>query len=368
MITWHEELPYDFSDPVTDRVFHENSIFFDIETTGFSPARTQLYLIGCATRKGDTLCLDQFFAEEAADEPELLRAFSSLLLDHATILSFNGIGFDIPYLKAKCVTHQIDDPFASHDFIDLYKETARFKFLFGLPSLKQKSVELFLGIDRVDAYSGGELIEVYKEYKKSPSKDALALLRGHNYEDVLYMPKLLSILSYRELWEGSFTLCSIDAGEYTSMDGVSGNKELYFALTLSYPVPKPVSVSYDDCYLSMNGSTARLRVRLFEGELRFFYENPKNYYYLPGEDLAIHKDIAASVDKEHRVQATAANCYNRKYAIFLPQYEELFTPAFREQARSKKSYFELSEDFAGSFDMQRQYIIHLLAAMQTHRK
>ena len=51
MITWHEELTFDFSDPVSNEVFTENCIFFDIETTGFSPARTDLYLIGCATRQ-----------------------------------------------------------------------------------------------------------------------------------------------------------------------------------------------------------------------------------------------------------------------------------------------------------------------------
>ena len=54
---------------------------------------------------------------------------------------------------------------------------------------------------------------------------------------------------------------------------------------------------------SMSGSTARLRVRLFEGELRFFYSgSPKDYYYLPEEDIAVHKSIASAVDKEHRVQ------------------------------------------------------------------
>ena len=35
MITWHEELTFDFSDPVSNEVFTENCIFFDIETTGF---------------------------------------------------------------------------------------------------------------------------------------------------------------------------------------------------------------------------------------------------------------------------------------------------------------------------------------------
>ncbi len=218
------------------------------------------------------MCIDQFFSENAADQENVLSAFLDLLSGYDTILTFNGIGFDIPYLKAKCKTLHLSDPFDAHSYIDLYKEVSRFKFLFALTSYKQKSIELFLGIDRIDAYSGGELIEVYKEYVRHPAKDSLALLKQHNYEDVLYMPKLLPVLSYPKLWEKAFSLQSLQASEYRSMDGVSGNKELFFTLALQYPVPKPVSFSYDDCYLSMSGSTARLRVRLFEGELRFFLQ------------------------------------------------------------------------------------------------
>lgn len=88
----------------------------------------------------------------------------------------------------------------------------------------------------------------------------------------------------------------------------------------------------------MSGSTARLRVRLFEGELRFFYSgSPKDYYYLPEEDIAVHKSIASAVDKEHRVQANASNCYGKKYAIFLPQYDAVFSPVFREQPRGRNA-------------------------------
>ena len=199
MITWHEELTFDFSDPVSNEVFTENCIFFDIETTGFSPARTDLYLIGCATRRDSLLCIDQFFSENAADQKNVLSAFLELLSGYDTILTFNGIGFDIPYLKAKCKALHLSDPFDAHSYIDLYKEVSRFKFLFALTSYKQKSIELFLGIDRIDAYSGGELIEVYKEYVRHPAKDSLSLLKQHNYEDVLYMPKLLPVLSYPKL-------------------------------------------------------------------------------------------------------------------------------------------------------------------------
>lgn len=367
MITWHDELPFDFSDAMTDEFFTEHAIFFDIETTGFSPARTQLYLIGCATRKGNTLCLDQFFAETKEEEADGLAAFFALLEHYETILTFNGIGFDIPYLKSKCNTLGLPEPFSAHLFLDIYKEVSRIKHLFGLPSLKQKSIEDFLGISRIDAYSGGELIEVYKEYARKPSKENLALLRQHNYEDVLYMPKLLPILSYHKITDGEFSICALNANEYTSYDGTL-QKEIIFSLTLTVPVPKPVSLRFDSCYLTMDKSTARLCIQLYDGRLRYFFENPKDYYYLPDEDCAILKSIAGGVDKDHRKQANASNCYTWKHALFLPQYDALMAPVFRLKPKDKLCYFELSEDFISSSTLQTRYVKHLLSVMFSKKK
>lgn len=367
MITWHDELSFDFSDVMTNELFTEHAIFFDIETTGFSPARTTLYLIGCATRKDDLLCLDQFFAENKEEEAAVLEEFFALLCHYDKIITFNGIGFDIPYLKAKCSTYGLQEPFSAHTFLDIYKEVSRLKHLFGLPSLKQKSVEDFLGIDRVDAYSGGELIEVYKEYTRHPSKEALALLRQHNYEDVLYMPKLLPVLSYHKIMETDFSVTGLDANEYTAYDGTT-QKELIFTLTLTVPVPKPVSLRHDSCCLTADRFTARLCIQLLDDRLRFFFDNPKDYYYLPLEDCAIHKSIAGSVDKEHRKQANASTCYTWKHSLFLPQYDDIFSPVFRVQPKDKLRYFELSEDFIASPDTQTRYVKHLIHIMFSKRK
>lgn len=57
---WHEEMPFTLNDSLTEQIFTEKSLFFDIETTGFSAARTSLYLIGCAARKKNLLIVDQF--------------------------------------------------------------------------------------------------------------------------------------------------------------------------------------------------------------------------------------------------------------------------------------------------------------------
>ncbi len=362
MLTWHEELPFDFSEPMTDRFFTEQTIFFDIETTGFSPARSNLYLIGCATRNADTLCIDQFFAESKSEESAVIAAFFSLLAHYDTIITFNGIGFDIPYLKAKCDNLQIPSPFDMHAYVDIYKEVSKLKALLGLASLRQKSIELFLGIDRIDRFSGGELIEVYKAYTRHPTDEALSLLRQHNYEDVLYMPKLLPVLAYPEVLSGSLSVTSLTANEARTFDG-NTQKELIFTLSAACPVPKQLSYRYDDCYLTFRHTQLRLCVKLFDGELHFFFDHPKDYYYLPEEDCAVLKSLASGVDRAYRRQATASTCYVRKHAIFLPQYEPLFTPAFRQNARDRKSYFELTEDFVHSAALQERYVRHLLSHM-----
>ena len=48
---WHEEMPFTADDSLAELIFTENSLFFDIETTGFSAARTSLYLIGCSAKE-----------------------------------------------------------------------------------------------------------------------------------------------------------------------------------------------------------------------------------------------------------------------------------------------------------------------------
>ena len=80
MKTFHEEIPDLCQDALTDQLFDEHSIFFDIETTGFSPANSTLYMIGCARRKSNRICIDQFSAEKPEEEAEILAAFFHTLL------------------------------------------------------------------------------------------------------------------------------------------------------------------------------------------------------------------------------------------------------------------------------------------------
>ena len=180
------------------------------------------------------------------------------------------------------------------------------------------------------------------------------------------MLDLLPLLSYSNLFKGNYTLNSIESNLYTDYDGIS-KKELIFTLKNNISIPKRVSFGYHEFYITCNDFETKLSVKLFEGELKYFFENYKDYYYLPEEDVAIHKDVAASVDKAYRKKATASTCYAKKESIFLPQYQQVSEPVFYKERKDKVSYFELSDEFIDSCSMLRNYIDHILKLMSKQK-
>lgn len=362
MKTTHKEQLYIRQDALSDQLFDTSSIFFDIETTGFSPSRSCIYLIGCVRHVGEMLVIDQFLAEKPAEEIDVLNAFLNILKDYNTIISFNGIGFDIPFIKAKCTQYHIADTLKDYQYLDIFKSVSEFKFLLKLPNYKQKSIEEFLGLHRDDIYSGGELITVYEEYVKNHSSECEELLLLHNYDDVTKMLDLLPILSYIELFHGQYSITETKIGTYRAIDGTN-QKELLITLALDYPVPKRVSYQYKEFYLIIREQKANIRIPVYTGELHYFYSNYRDYYYLPQEDMAVHKSVASYVDKCFRENAKASNCYTRKESEFLPQMETIMNPEFKKEYKDKLSYFEVTEDFCRSDIMLRRYVDHILSSM-----
>jgi len=367
MQKWTNTLSLDSKNKFIQEIFTEDALFFDIETTGFSPANTSLYLIGCAKRNGDNMIIEQYFAETPEEESMILSSFLRLSKNFQTLITFNGIGFDIPYIKAKCDKYSIPEDFATKDYIDLFKIVSSLKFLLKLPNYKQKTIETFLGINREDVFDGGQLINIYQEYVHRHLEYQMYFLKQHNYEDVLGMLDLLPVISYANLLKGGYTLLSVESNVYTDYEGIP-QKELIFSLENDIPVPKRVSYGYNEFYLICNGKDSRLSVKLYDGTLKYFFENYKDYYYLPEEDVAIHKDIAASVDKTYRKKATASTCYTKKDSIFLPQYQPLMEPAFHKERKDKVSYFELSDEFIDSNHMLHKYIDHIFALMSKQKR
>ncbi len=337
----------------------EKILFVDIETTGLSPENSVVYMIGCGYVKNGSCRTIQFFADDVSDEEEVLYSFYNFSLKYDTLVTFNGNKFDIPFLENRMNGHDMPMNFNNFKGVDIYKRIRPYRALFSLPDLKQKSVESFLDISRDDKKSGSELIKVYAEYTEKPTEFSLNLLLQHNYDDVVGMMKLICMLSYCDAFNDPIKAEKAVKNNYKDYNGQI-KSELIVEFSYPTPIPKPVSAGFSDCYLMLGGNRGKLRIAMYTGQLKFFYPNYMDYYYLPDEDKAVHKSVGAYVDKDHRQQAKASNCYTRKKGVFLPEWAEIVTPVFYENYRDNTMYFELSETIKNDPEVFTRYAAHMM--------
>lgn len=339
-------------------------LFIDIETTGFTAKSSTLYLIGCAWFNGTNWMITQWFATNYEEEKDVLDAFFSFAQNYTHLVHFNGNNFDLPFMLQKCQQYGIEKDFSAFEGIDIYKRIAPYKLFLHLPNCKQKTLEQFLGINRIDTFNGGELIGIYHDYVSTPSDVSERLLLQHNSDDMSGMLSILPILSYYDLFNSGVKVKKVQANYYKNVQGTQ-SQELIMNLVLPTALPCAVSASFEGCYFSATGSDGLFKVPLFEEELKYFYSNYKDYYYLPTEDIALHKAVASFVDKNHRMQATASTCYTRKYSTYLPQWDIIVEPFFKRDYKSKEFFFEVTDELKKDRKVFTEYAQHLLDMMWT---
>ncbi|MBO7375233.1 MAG: ribonuclease H-like domain-containing protein, partial [Lachnospiraceae bacterium] len=242
--------------------------------------------------------------------------------------------------------------------IDLYKLIRPYKALFGLENLKQKTIERFMGIDREDKYTGGELIKDYglflrAKHDKLPEAQVLYdRLILHNEEDILGMLELSRIIELHE-----------NLTEPVVVGGAELDHEKNL-LSITFPVcirlGKRCKLEKNNISLVLFDNKARISVPLYHDELKFFYPNYKDYYYIPDEDKAIHKSVAFYVDKEFRTKAKAANCYSKHTGSFVPEFDEVIKPYFKIDYHDTVLFVETTPEFLYNTDQISAYTGHLI--------
>ena len=353
----------------------ERLVFFDIETTGLRAGRAELYLIGLLFHDGKDWELIQWFSQGLSDEEELLLRFSGFLNDmrrrHSPqkpiLISYNGDGFDIPFISSCLRAYGLPDIKGTVLSFDLYKQLRGLKRILGLPDMKLKTIERFLGIDREDSFSGGELISVYERYRlllaegSGEGEKLLSVLLLHNAEDIRNMPAICRMLSYEGLFSGDF---SFSSGEILR---ISGRPVLDLRYSLKGPLPRELYYEDESYVLSAspeNDDLLDLAVSLYEGELKYFFADHKNYYYLPAEDRAIHKSVASFVDRKSRKQATKATCYQKREGLFLPEPEAIFAPVYYKDYGADIRYAEFCGDKLADEENMKRYAVSVLGYVQ----
>lgn len=182
-----------------------------------------------------------------------------------------------------------------------------------------------MGIGREDKYNGGQLINIYHTYVKNSTEYLYKLLILHNSDDMKGMLRLIPLLAYHDLFNGDIKVKKVQAASFPDSEGRQ-RQMLLMKLTFPCAIPRPISAFSNGCGFNGEGNEGILKVPVYEEEMKYFYSNYKDYYYLPAEDTAIHKSVSSFVDRTYRVQATAATCYTRKFSSYLPQWDVQIEP------------------------------------------
>lgn len=183
----------------------------DIETTGLSPQRNKLILGGLLYDDeaiGGTR-LQQFFAENRAEEAEVIEAYLQALGALDCVITYNGTYFDMPFILKRAALHGIDTVGKIPANVDLYHILDRYSPLRSvLPNLRQKTVEIYAGIssNRKDEISGGESVVLYNKYSKTGSEDLARTILLHNSDDMLQLSKLPMITKKADVHKAMFEL------------------------------------------------------------------------------------------------------------------------------------------------------------------
>lgn len=329
----------------------EGAVLFDIETTGLSADTSYLYLIGAVYRTEDGLTLSQWFCDEYSEEKEVLSSFLSFLKGHATLIHYNGTGFDIPYLNKKFKRHCLNGFIDSSVTTDLYKILLPFKKHTPFPDFKQKTLEEACGFSREDCFSGGDLIEVYTAYAgksrlasltgKTEEADALRhVLLLHNHDDLLGLLHLYQKTQLQKFLNGTLlpSVMKLPDGLLYSFD---------FPL-----LPFSFTMTQNECTLTISEKETDLFLPFFDGELKFYFKDYKNYSYLKYEDSAVHNSIAEWVDKDAKEKCKPNTAYQKKTSVFLtlpfqkPEQEDVLSnlPLFYREYKTLPAYVEYTEE------------------------
>lgn len=186
--------------------FADKCVFLDIETTGLSPVFDTITLVG----------LYDGHRYQTFIDGQNLNDLPSALTNYSVVVTFNGAGFDLRFLKLAFENLELPPI-----HIDLRWVTRRLGYRGGL-----KSVEREFGITRVrdvEDIHGSEAPVLWSRHLRG-DRTALPQLVAYNREDVVHLKAILEI-AYDRL-----------AGELTS--DLGPHKALYAGMSRLPKAPK----------------------------------------------------------------------------------------------------------------------------------
>ncbi len=257
--------------PVFSKYFHSNSnnaVFFHTITTGHywrnSYIKELQLLYQINTNEYE---IKIWKTEREEEEYNLLELLAEQLKNVDLLIGYNSNSFHLPYLKQKYKAYGLYDPFSKITHVDILKKYKDMGNVLNL-SLKLSDLKLYFHLNDDES-------------------------------EIRCIFETANLLLYNFVFKGDFTVKEINRE----------NEEIYVTLQSSIEELKAIRFNQPAFYFISENNTIKLKIRLFEGKLRVYHSDYQNYYYLPAEDMAIHKSLASSISKEYKEKATSDNCY-----------------------------------------------------------
>lgn len=156
--------------------------------------------------------------------------------------------------------------------------------------------------------------------------------------------------------------CSLSLHPYTDFYGNSKTElliEVRVSDTSYYSLPdsKEAFTSFKNGVFLMisDPHIIKIRIPLYLGELKRFYDNYQDYYYLPAEDTCIYKSIGAALDKSKRQNAKKETCYTKHNGLFLVSLSNSANAFYKNNYSAKQSYY-LYEDKLFTEEFIKSYL------------
>lgn len=259
-------------------------LVFQMQTTGHYWRTTQIreFCILRPTSNGNWEEL-HLVSEIESDEYDMLLLFSEWVSVCTHLIGYNSTSFHLPYLEQKYRAYGLESPFFGKKHTDLYQKYKTLGKRMHL-SMKLEDMRTFLNIPET-------------------AKD----------------PRIIIAVSSLSSYEAFFS------GHFTILDACRLEEELLFTLEAAIPFPAAYRYHHSCYYLICEGNRAKIKIKTFGGRLRVYYPDCENYWYLPAEDMVIHKSLASSIDRSKRVKANPSNCYTYvTHAFSYPEDSKFF--------------------------------------------
>ncbi len=186
--------------------------FLDTETTGLAGgAGTFAFLIGLGLWEDDGLTLDLVFLRTPEEEPAALAYVDQRLSSASALVTFNGLGFDLPILESRCLLNRVPASWRSLPHLDLLP-VARTLWRAALPSRRLGVLEeTFLGVQRtVEDVPSWLIPQLYRDYLRWGHASLIQPVLYHNRMDVLSLVTLLACMGERLNRPESLTLSAAE--------------------------------------------------------------------------------------------------------------------------------------------------------------